>query len=297
MKAVLALFLALGGCALVVLIGPGSAEALLGWLGDDFGSSEKRVETLFVLIIYGSLFAIALVAGLAMRTRPFKLGRSAIGAAPIGAALGCLGIAASVTYSWIAGTLVQGQAGNATALALLSGSALVLFQATSEEVYFRGWLQTVLATSWGVAPALVISSLAFAALHFLGGARTPVALTNIFLGGMIFGWLTVRTGGIAAAILAHFSWNWIEKIGLGLVPNPGVGTFGALRDFDLRGPAIWGGSEQGLNDSIAMTAALLALMIPLLVLSFPSRKSPASRTPARVDAVAKSPEGLERATF
>jgi len=135
-----------------------------------------------------------------------------------------------------------------------------------EEVYFRGWLQPLLVRHYGMPVALLLSSLAFAALHIIGGARSPVTVANLFLGGLLFGLLAARGEGLAGAIAAHFTWNWSEQILLGVDPNPGVGSFGALLNLDLAGPALWGGSEEGLNASLAMTMTLLALLVPLLIL-------------------------------
>jgi membrane protease YdiL (CAAX protease family) len=118
--------------------------------------------------------------------------------------------------------------------------------------------------SWGPATGVIVASLAFAALHLAGGARSPLTLLNLFFGGLLFGLLALRTGGIAAPAGAHALWNWAEQILLGLDPNPGTGSFGALFDLDLVGTAAWGGSEEGLNASLALTFVLVALIVPLL---------------------------------
>jgi membrane protease YdiL (CAAX protease family) len=121
----------------------------------------------------------------------------------------------------------------------------------------------------------------------MGGARSPTTLINLFLGGVLFGILAARGGGLAGAIAAHFSWNWSEQILLGLDPNPGVGSFGAWLDLDLAGPALWGGSEEGLNASLAMTMTLLALLVPLIILfrSAPAAKGEARAKPSSAEAV------------
>jgi membrane protease YdiL (CAAX protease family) len=154
-----------------------------------------------------------------------------------------------------------------------------------EEIFFRGWLQPVLSERFGVAVAVLLSTLAFAALHLMGGARSPTTLVNLFLGGLLFGLLAARGGGIAGAIGAHFAYNWSEQMVLGLDPNPGVGSFGSVLDYDLAGPAWWGGSDEGLNASIAMTIALLALLVPLLVLARDAAHPPGKRD------VRKPPKG------
>ncbi|MFC4905792.1 CPBP family intramembrane glutamic endopeptidase [Actinomadura gamaensis] len=93
---------------------------------------------------------------------------------------------------------------------------LVPFQATAEEVVFRGWLvqavgaytlegrraavaralSRVLRTPW---PGIVIAGLAFTAGHDYTGWG-PV---DIFMFGAILGWLAVRTGGLESGMAVH----------------------------------------------------------------------------------------------
>jgi membrane protease YdiL (CAAX protease family) len=102
-------------------------------------------------------------------------------------------------------------------------------------------------------------------LHVLGGARDPLALANLFLGGLAFGLLAARAGGIAPAVGMHLAWNGAEQLVLGLEPNPGVSSFGSIVNLDLVGSAWWGGSTEGLNASVAMMVALLAILVPLVI--------------------------------
>ncbi|MDJ0278262.1 CPBP family glutamic-type intramembrane protease, partial [Sphingomonas sp. 2R-10] len=136
----------------------------------------------------------------------------------------------------------------------------VLLQVTAEEVMFRGHVQPLLVRAVGAGMAVPLTAASFAALHAVLAGTAPVMLVNMLLGGGLFGLLALR-GGLGAAIGAHFAWNAIEQLGVGLDPNPGVGTFGSVIDLDLSGAASWGGSGAGLNASIAMSAALLATIL------------------------------------
>jgi membrane protease YdiL (CAAX protease family) len=89
-------------------------------------------------------------------------------------------------------------------------------------------------------------------------------LLNLFLGGVLFGLLAVRTVGLLAPICAHFGWNWGEQLLFGLDPNPGSSVFGAIFDRDLAGDALWGGSGEGLNASVIVTLTLVALVTALV---------------------------------
>ncbi|WP_232838497.1 CPBP family intramembrane glutamic endopeptidase [Streptomyces geranii] len=85
------------------------------------------------------------------------------------------------------------------ALAMLL--VLVPLQAAAEEYVFRGWLTQavggLLRNPWW---ALVPQALLFAAAH---GWGTPWGFADLAVFGVVAGWLTVRTGGLEAAIGLH----------------------------------------------------------------------------------------------
>jgi uncharacterized protein len=85
-------------------------------------------------------------------------------------------------------------------LPLLVVLLVIPLQAAAEEYVFRGTLIQAIG-AWVASPwvAIAISSLAFAAAHGLGGPGF-VALVGF---GVLAGWLTIRTGGLEAAIALH----------------------------------------------------------------------------------------------
>ncbi|MEU9270768.1 type II CAAX endopeptidase family protein [Streptomyces sp. NPDC048251] len=85
------------------------------------------------------------------------------------------------------------------ALAMLV--VLVPLQAAAEEYVFRGWLTQAVGAFlrspwWALVPQAVL----FAAAH---GWGTPWGFADLALYGVVAGWLTVRTGGLEAAIGLH----------------------------------------------------------------------------------------------
>lgn len=230
-----------------------------GWIG---ATSGVRGESVFTLAIFAPMLALGIlgrrlgrVAGPVFGERP---GRATLP----GLALGAGGLALAVGYTWLACTLTAG-AGSTLPSALLLGIAAATLQVAAEEMLFRGWLQPQIAPVVGTPTAVLLVASIFAALHLLAGAAGLLALTNLMLGGILFGLIAVRGGGIAGAIAAHWGWNVGEQLVLGLDPNPGVGAYGTIVDLDLVGATWWGGSDQGLNASLAMTIALAAIVIPL----------------------------------
>lgn len=78
-------------------------------------------------------------------------------------------------------------------------------QAAGEEYLFRGYFMQAFGI-WTRSPWIpaVISGLAFAAAH---GPQDPWLFSDRFLFGMAAWWLTVRTGGLEAAIAFHVVTN------------------------------------------------------------------------------------------
>ncbi|GAA1652412.1 hypothetical protein GCM10009828_096990 [Actinoplanes couchii] len=94
----------------------------------------------------------------------------------------------------------------ATAVLLL----VVPFQAAAEEYMCRGWLLqavgSVMRRPW---VPIVFQALVFAALH---GWGTPFGFFDLAVFGTIAGWLTVRTGGLEAAITLHVMNNLLSSV-------------------------------------------------------------------------------------
>lgn len=259
-------------CAGFVFFGPGLAQGLIPLLPAGQAENYALIETLFVAVIFGGMIIVALIAGRLMQVNALRMGARPLLALAVGAAIGAAGLLAATGYAALSGALAEGQGGSAGVVMILWGLAIIGVQAGAEEIYFRGWLQPVLQRAWGGAIAVLLTAIAFAGLHIMGGARAPISLLNLFLGGVMFGLLALKGGGIAAALGAHIAWNATEQLAVGLDPNPGTGSFGAAIDYELVGRALWGGSDEGLNASIAMTIALLAIVVPLVMIV---RRTPA----------------------
>lgn len=264
LRPTLTLTVALGAAAAIVPLGQWLFEAVAA--NTSVGAAGAAIqETIFTLMIFGALLGVAAV-GLSLDNG----WKALIGGAParmagVGLAVGVGGLLSAAGLAALASRIVTGVAAGAGAGALIGGTLLILFQASVEEVYFRGWLQPVLSRAWGSLAGLLVTAAAFSILHLIGGDRSLLTIVNLLLGGLLFGLLAQRSGGIVLAAAVHFGWNWAESIGLGLVPNPGMGSFGALHDVDIVGSVLWGGSGEGLNASLAMTFALVALVLPTIV--------------------------------
>ena len=216
------------------------------------------------VLIPAAVILIALV-GARIAREPIKAGSEARSLVLSAAPVGLVGVCASLALAWAAGVAVIGARGGTLGSLLLVGTLLIAFAAVAEEVLLRGFLQPLLVRAWGPVAGIAFASATFAMIHVIGGWREPVSLFNIFVGGLWFGLLAWRTGGILAPSLAHVAWNWTEEILFGATPNTGVGAYGALIDVDLVGSPLWGGSPDGLNGSLILTVVLALLILPLIL--------------------------------
>lgn len=274
------LFVGIVVCFLILWGGPKLAGVAMNAITAPGNAAAD--ETIASVVVFGLLLAAGLLGGALSGCNAARLGPNAGLRLAQGAAIGLAGLLIGAALASIAGVLRKLDGGTSAGM-FAWGTALIAVQAGSEEVFFRGWLQPVLVKAWGAA-GILVTAIAFAALHLIGGASAALSVLNLFLGGLLFGLLAARYGGIAAAVGAHFAYNWAEQLLFGLDPNPGDGSFGSILNLELVGSRWWGGSQEGLNASIGMTFALAILLAPLLLATFRTSRLPALRRSGRAPA-------------
>lgn len=79
--------------------------------------------------------------------------------------------------------------------------ACSLLPVLCEEAYFRGRLLKLLRATYSNGESLAVSSIAFMTYHTLD--HMPSALA----GGLVYGWITIRSGSIWTAVAMHAAWN------------------------------------------------------------------------------------------
>lgn len=77
--------------------------------------------------------------------------------------------------------------------------------AVIEEIFFRGWLYTIIRKRTSAAVSIVISSAIFAAAHCFV-AQAPF-LVAVFFPGAVMAWLRERYGNIGASTIFHACGN------------------------------------------------------------------------------------------
>lgn len=164
--------------------------------------------------------------------------------------------AGGLRYALEGGTWIEYLAtGGWTCLILLPAAA-------GEEIGVRGYPLRVLAERWGPRPALVLTSVAFSALHGANPKVGGLALLNILLAGVLLGVVCLKTGDLWRATGVHAGWN----LGTGFaadLPVSGIRLVDApVIEVAAGGAALWTGGDFGLEGGLAATFALV-LAIPV----------------------------------
>ncbi len=99
---------------------------------------------------------------------------------------------------------------------ILIGFLIVVLAPIIEEIMFRGVLLSRLYLSLPAAAAVMISALAFAAIHL--GDANAWALPGLVTAGIVLGWFTIRDRDLSRAVPIHMGFNLTAVVALFALP-------------------------------------------------------------------------------
>lgn len=143
----------------------------------------------------------------------------------------------------------------------LTGLIVFIFVGLNEELFARGYCMMVLSQTGKRWVPVVVSSIIFSAMH-LGNPNVKIlGLLNIFLVGILFAYMVVKTNNIWMAIGYHITWNYFQGniFGFPVSGLDSTGLYGikVINDNLLTGGAF--GPEAGVLTSIVIIAGIIAL--------------------------------------
>ena len=107
-------------------------------------------------------------------------------------------------------------------MAAVSGLAMAASMVLAEELLFRGVGLRALRGVCGDRVAVLLSALLFGAYHLIGSGDWAMGAVFRFLtptlGGLVFGWAAVRSGGLSLPIGLHLGGNWVQASVAGFRP-------------------------------------------------------------------------------
>lgn len=125
----------------------------------------------------------------------------------------------------------------------------------NEELAFRGYIMQRLSVAWGMAAAVVASSVVFALIHALNPNVQPLAMVSLFVAGLFLACGYLVTRSLWLPIGLHLGWNLAEVLLLGF-PGSGVADPSIIRSIP-RGPELMTGGAFGPEGGIVGLAAPL----------------------------------------
>jgi len=167
----------------------------------------------------------------------------------------------------------------------LLGAALLAIPlylaAFMEEITMRGYVQRTLYSSWGHAPAVLLSAVPFALMHLGNPNPSVLGLVNIALVGVFLSLTVIRTGNLWFATGCHVAWNFTLGPVLA-IPVSGMEIQG-LFHTEMTGADWLTGGAFGLEASPLATLLFLAMTLAALGTCLLGRRydEPDERTGAR----------------
>lgn len=205
----------------------------------------------------------------------------------VGVGLGLSAVLAPVLLGRMAGWMVPSTApvdatmGAAALHTMAFALAALLVMAFAEELLVRGFLLRYWQPALGIPGAVVLSSLAFTAMHATNPNLSAWGLLGIFIAGVMLAVAFVASGSLWFATGIHLGWNAAASIVLGL-PVSGLVLPSLTRwqaaDSETARQLMGGdfGPEEGLLFHLSLTATLVVALAVAPLLRGPSATSPAS---------------------
>lgn len=173
------------------------------------------VDVLWMALLDGVGFVVLIVA---MKSSGQSFGIIGINGKGKGRNL-ALGFGLSVIYLAVTGLLAPFSGGGFAGFSPSLAYGLVLFAVVgfSEEVLWRGYIQTRLIAYGGRLKGLVVTSLLFAVLwhfpgyYYLGSGVVLEALAQalmLFPVGLVFGYVMLKSQNILPSSVFHLFWDW-----------------------------------------------------------------------------------------
>ena len=195
-----------------------------------------------------------------------ELSRFRVSLLPLGTFLGLVWFALLMLMLYLAGHYQISGVGFPNRV--LAAVIFALGTAIWEEVTFRGLLFRVTEQTFGTWIGVLVSAVAFGAVHGLNpNASLAASIAIILESGVLLAAAYFATRTLWLPIGLHFGWNFAEDFIFG-VRVSGHAARPAIVEGTLTGSSLWTGGDYGLESSIwaiGMAAVMSAILIVIAV--------------------------------
>lgn len=146
-------------------------------------------------------------------------------------------------------------------MSAIYGIVIFIIVGFKEEILSRGYCITVLNQMKKPYISIIISSLIFSSLHILNPNVKLLGLANIFLVGILFGYMYIKTKNLWMPIGYHITWNYFQGNVFGF-PVSGINQNGIYNIINYNDNILTGGSfgpEAGILTTLIILLGLLVI--------------------------------------
>lgn len=181
-----------------------------------------------------------------------------------------MGIAA-ITLAFIliiiskSGVLVNSLLEPRFSLSLVVYFILFIFVGFAEELLSRGYIIGAMeVSSNNKLFAVMVSAVIFSLMHYGNNGFSLIPFLNIFLVGILFGFMYVKTKSIWLSTGFHITWNFFQGCIYGM-PVSGI-TTPKLYEMTFVGNSILNGGTFGPEGGLIVTMVIILMLISLIFL-------------------------------
>ncbi|CDM70087.1 putative membrane protein [Clostridium bornimense] len=153
-------------------------------------------------------------------------------------------------------------------MSLVTSLILFIFVGISEEMFSRGYCIKVLEQTNKKWIPLIVSSAIFSIMHGVNPGVTILSIINIFLVGILLGYMFIKTNNLWLPIGYHITWNYFQGNVFGFLVS-GTTTEG-LYTTESIGNTIISGGNFGPEGGIIVT---IVVLISILLVYFLTNKN------------------------
>lgn len=169
--------------------------------------------------------------------------------------------AASITVVFILLVVTGNASVSSTSLNLnwgqLSGVLLFVLVGFAEEIFGRGYMMSVLRQTRSLPVIYIVSAILFSLMHGANPSIGFLPLANIFLVGLLFCHMYVRSGNIWMPIGFHITWNYFQGYVWGF-PVSGLNTSGLI-NTQMETATLFNGGSFGPEGGLFVTGIIVVL--------------------------------------
>lgn len=158
-----------------------------------------------------------------------------------------------------------------------------VIQGMSEELLCRGFMMVSISRRSPIVLAILLNSLAFAALHLMNPGVTLLSILNLVLFGVFASVYFLKRGNIWGIGALHTAWNFVQGNFFGISVSGMTGTPSILASTSKEGflNELINGGAFGLEGGLAVT--LVLVLATVVMLFIPAKRSEIAAVPQEAE--------------